>query len=98
MTLLFHKTDNESVIAYSKNSADFENVILVIVNLDPDNQQNGFVYLNAEYIGSKDCSNYKVNDLLYDRSYFWNNTKNYFELKPDTYIAHLLLLSGQFFL
>ncbi|HBM17142.1 MAG TPA: alpha-1,4-glucan--maltose-1-phosphate maltosyltransferase [Lentisphaeria bacterium] len=91
-SLKFHNTDNANVIAYSKHSADFMNIIIVIVNLTPEIPQNGFVYLDTMAIKLADCSSFSVYDLLYDNGYLWNNSKNYFEFTPDRYVTHVLLV------
>jgi starch synthase (maltosyl-transferring) len=92
-SLKFHNTDNANVIAYSKHTVDFMNTIIVIVNLTPEIAQNGFVYLDAVAIKLTDYNNFSVHDLLYENSYSWNNSKNYFEFSPDKYIAHVLLVA-----
>jgi starch synthase (maltosyl-transferring) len=89
-SLRFHKTDNENVIAYSKNNSNFQNILIMLVSLDPENRQTGFIHLNLDSLGLIGYTEYKVHDLLHDQRYNWNSQQNYFELAPDRYIAHIL--------
>ena len=50
-SLRFHATDNEQLIAYTKESEDRSNLILTIVNLDPRFTQSGFVTLPLGELG-----------------------------------------------
>ena len=42
-TLRFHETDNPMLLCYTKSTADFANVVLSVVSLDPHNAQSGWV-------------------------------------------------------
>ena len=44
-SLKFHDSDNDQLLCYSKESNDRSNLILTVVNLDPDRTQTGFVTL-----------------------------------------------------
>jgi starch synthase (maltosyl-transferring) len=83
-TLQFHDTDNASIIAYSKETAD--ETILTIVNLDPHHMQHGFVDLPA----FDDV--FTVRDLLDDVQYTWHRGRNYVRFDPDIRQGHLLWL------
>src|SRR5262249_50084560 len=39
--LVFHATDNDQIICYSKSTPDLSNVMLMVVNLDPVYRQSG---------------------------------------------------------
>src|SRR5262249_17223495 len=43
--LTFHDVDNDHIICYSKRTANSDNIIISVVNLDPFNKQSGFVNL-----------------------------------------------------
>ena len=75
--LRFHQTDNDSIIAYSKREGD--NLILVVVNLDPNFAQETHIHwdLNAlGFIGNSQ-DNFKVTDLIDGADYQWS---------PHTYV------------
>ena len=50
-SLLFHPVDNDRLICYSKQTENFSNLILVVVNLDPYHTQSGWVELPLEFLG-----------------------------------------------
>lgn len=87
--LEFHSTDNENLVAYSKTSPEMDNIVLVIVNLDPNNVQSGWVRLDLEKLGIGSGLSYKVTDLLTDRRYFWHGDSNYVSLRPAEMPAHI---------
>jgi starch synthase (maltosyl-transferring) len=87
--LAFHPTDNAQIMAYSKATADGADVVLTIVNLDPVNTQAGFVTLNLAALGLSDGAAFDVFDLLANRGYRWQGSRNYVELRPYDVPAHV---------
>jgi len=97
--LVFHLTDNPQIIAYSKTAYsktayakatdDAADVVLTIVNLDPVNTQAGFVMLDLTALGLKDGASFEVFDLLANRGYRWQGSRNYVELRPYDVPAHV---------
>jgi starch synthase (maltosyl-transferring) len=85
--LVFHRTDNEMILCYSK-SWD-EDVALMVVNLDPRHSQAGWVHLDTAAIGVNGDSQFQVHDLLTERRYMWNGSSNYVELDPTGIPAHV---------
>ncbi len=92
--LEFHSTDNENLVAYSKTSPEMDNVVLVIVNLDPNNVQSGWVRLDLEKLGIGSGLSYKVSDLLTDSRYFWHGDSNYVSLRPAEMPAHIFKVTN----
>lgn len=90
--LRFHPVDNESLIAYSKTTEDQDDIVLVVVNLDPHHTQRGWVTLPLESWGLRPHDAYQVHDLLTDARFLWNGARNYVELDPKFVPAHLLRL------
>ena len=90
--LVFHPTDNDFLIAYSKATKDGSNRILVVVNLDPFNVQAGFVTLDLPALGLATDVNFEVHDLLTDRRFSWSGGRNYVELRPAELPAHIFVL------
>ena len=88
-SLLFHATDNPNLLAYSKSTPDFSNTILVIVNLDPYNQQSGWTDLDLPRLGLVPGTDFYVEDLLNAASYTWHGRRNYVVLRPGIQAAHL---------
>jgi starch synthase (maltosyl-transferring) len=90
--LLFHPVDNEKLIAYSKNTNDLSNIILVVVNLDPHHRHSGWLELDLEAVGILPQQSYQVHDLLGDARFLWYGSKNYVELDPEVVPAHIFQL------
>jgi starch synthase (maltosyl-transferring) len=91
--LVFHPTDNAQIMAYSKTTADGSDVVLTIVNLDPVNTQAGFVTLDLVALGVADGAIFDVFDLLANRGYRWQGSRNYVELRPFEVPAHVFRVS-----
>jgi starch synthase (maltosyl-transferring) len=87
--LTFHVTDNPMLIAYSKTSEDRGDKILVVVNLDPVNRQMAWVNVALREFRLADGESYEMNDLLTDRKYIWQGSRNYVELNPAVLPAHI---------
>ena len=76
--LRFHTTDNESIIAYSKRDGD--NLILIVVNLDPSFAQETTVHWDLPELGLTQ-ENFEVTDLIDGTSYTWS-AHTYVRLDP----------------
>lgn len=87
--LVFHLTDNPMIMAYSKSTPGFSDVVLTVVSLDPVNTQSGFISLDLTALGLVEGSTYDVFDLLSNRSYRWQGSRNYVELRPYEVPAHV---------
>lgn len=88
--LVFHPTDNDQLIAYSKTTEALDNLVLTVVNLDPHHAQIGWVSLDLTKLGIEPDATYQVHDLLTDARYLWHGSRNYVELNPvATVPAHI---------
>jgi starch synthase (maltosyl-transferring) len=85
--ITFHHTDNDKLIAFSKRAVG--DVVLVVVNLDPDYAQAGFVDLDVDAIGVDPTHQYQLDDLLTDRRYLWEGSRNFVQLDPAGIPAHI---------
>ncbi len=86
-SLVFHNTDNEQLLAYSK-SDERSNVVLCVVNLDPYHRQSGFVDVSLAHLGIGEGP-FQVQDLLGGGSFLWQGPRNYVELDPGVLPAHV---------
>ena len=86
-SLVFHPADNDLLLCYSKSSAD--DVVLVVVNLDPHHAQAGWIALDLESLGLSPDQSFMVHDLLTDRRYLWHGQHNFVRLEPEGIPAHL---------
>ncbi len=89
LNVQFHPVDNPQLIAYSKTSEDRADKILVIVNLDSFNRQMGFVDVVLKEFRLAAGESYEVHDLLTDKKYVWQGSRNYVELNPAVLPAHV---------
>ena len=87
--LCVHAIDNEQIICYSKATTNGANVILVVVNLDPNYTQAGFTQLDLTALGVDPHQPFQVHDLLTGAHYLWNGPRNYVELNPHRMPAHV---------
>lgn len=88
-TLTFHRIDNPEVIAYSKTDETGENIILVVVNLNPHHRHQAWVELPLEEWGIRENEPYQLHDLLDDSRYFWSGAWNFVELDPHYSPVHI---------
>jgi starch synthase (maltosyl-transferring) len=77
--LRFHHCDNDQILAYSKREGD--NLILVVVNLDPNFAQETTVHWDMQQLGLSEFGlsddNFEVTDLIDSATYQWS---------PHTYV------------
>jgi starch synthase (maltosyl-transferring) len=90
--LRFYQSDNDAILFYGKMTPARDNIILVVVNLDPFRKQNSFVYVPIEEFGQMETDQYQMHDLLSDARYIWRGRKNYVELDPEVQPAHVFLV------
>ncbi|MCC7417738.1 MAG: alpha-1,4-glucan--maltose-1-phosphate maltosyltransferase [Acidobacteria bacterium] len=84
-TLRFHATDNPQLIAYSKRAPDGSDLLLMIVNLDPRQLQQG--YVDASFV---EADAFVARDLIDDARYWWRRGWNYVRLDPEVAQGHIL--------
>ncbi len=76
--LRFHHCENNQIIAYSKREGD--NLILVVVNLDPNFAQETTIHWDFSALDIKEGS-FEVTDLIDSARYTWS-PKTYVRLDP----------------
>ena len=81
----FLETENDALIGYAKRTGG--NIVLVVVNMDPHQTQEGLAIVPAE-LGTPPA--FFVHDLLSDEHYQWRIGPNYVRLEPGVRQAHLL--------
>jgi starch synthase (maltosyl-transferring) len=90
--LWFVTTTNEQIIAYIKSTPDLSDVVLTVVNLDPNYTQSAYLDIPVEDLGIDPNQPYQAHDLLTDNRYIWSGRHNYVELDPRTLPAHIFRL------
>src|SRR5437899_5863537 len=87
--LRFYPAENDAILFYGKMTAARDNIILVVVNLDPHRKQHSFVDVPIDQFGQMQSDVYEVHDLLSDARYIWRGRRNYVELDPEIQPAHI---------
>ena len=90
--LRFYPAENDAILFYAKMTAARDNIILVVVNLDPHRKQHSFVDVPIEQFGQMESDEYTVQDLLSGASYTWRGRRNYVELDPEIQPSHIFLV------
>ncbi len=91
-SLRFHALDNDRLIAYSKWTEDRSNVVLVIVNLDPQYTQSGWLDVPLEEFRIGPQQRFEIHDLLDDARFTWQGSRNFIQLNPSKIPAHIFKL------
>jgi starch synthase (maltosyl-transferring) len=87
--LRFYHADNDAILFYGKMTPARDNIILVVVNLDPHRKQNSYVNVPIDQFGQMESDVYQVHDLLSDARYTWRGQQNYVELDPEIQTGHV---------
>jgi len=90
--LAFYPVDNENIICYGKHNDDFSEILIVVVNLDPNWVQSGWLDLPLEEFDLPPEKPFQVHDLLDNRRYLWTGSRNFVQLEPYTAPAHIFRL------
>jgi starch synthase (maltosyl-transferring) len=84
--LTFHPVDSSDVLAWSKRSGD--DVVLVVLNLDPHGARDATVSLDLTALGADWDERLEVTDQVTGKSYDWG-VQNYVRLDPFDEPAHI---------
>ena len=85
-------TSNDQLLAYYKATPDLQDIIVTIVNLDPNYVQAGIVELPLEELGIETGQTYQMHDLLTDTPFLWSGRQNFVQLDPTSLPAHVFRL------
>jgi starch synthase (maltosyl-transferring) len=66
-----------------------DNIILVLVNLDPYRAHTAHIRVPVEEFGFIEGETYQAHDLLTGERFLWSGSRNYVELDPHTRPAHI---------
>ncbi len=86
--LTFHTIDSDQLLAYSKQTPDASNIVLVVVNLDPHAAHSGNLELPFDQFGLGGSA-FEVRDLLSDQKYSWQGPQAWIELDPASKAAQV---------
>jgi starch synthase (maltosyl-transferring) len=86
--LRFLSSSDPHLISYAKTTPDLEDVLVIVVNVDPHAGHEGVVTLPDALFNHRSC--YGVTDLLTGARYTWHGPTNYVRLDPQAVPAHVL--------
>jgi starch synthase (maltosyl-transferring) len=90
--LRFCPVDNDRLIAYVKTTPDRTNQVLVVVTLDPQHRQSGWVDVPLDELGLDAREPFQVHDLLGDARYLWHGARSFVALDPASVPAHVFVV------
>ncbi len=85
----FIPIDNDQMLAFYKWSPSRENVIVVVVNLDPKHKQESMLHLPLGDLGVIQGREFQMEDLIYEDVYTWRESTNFVSLDPRTKPVHV---------
>jgi starch synthase (maltosyl-transferring) len=88
-TLQLHAADNDGVLCFSRATDERDDVLLVVVNLDPFNTREATLWLDLGALGLRDNQYYEVHDELSGQSWVWHGAANYVRLDPAVQPGHV---------
>ena len=88
--LTVHPSDDESILVFSKraSTAQHEDLLIIIVNVDPHAARDTTVYLNMPALGMGWEDTFTVHDELTGQAWRWGQS-NYVRLDPAHEPAHI---------
>jgi len=89
-SLHFHRVDNDAILCYSKRTED--NVVLVVVNVDPHHLQTGWTDLDLDVLGLDATHPFQMHEILSGARYLWQGPRNFLRLDPGGAPAHVFRL------
>lgn len=78
----FYPVDNEQLLFFGKSTPNLDNIILVVINLDPHHVHDGWVEVPIKELGIGPDEVYQAHDLIGAGRYLWQGERNYVRLDP----------------
>jgi starch synthase (maltosyl-transferring) len=86
----FLPVENNQLLYYAKFNRQATDAILIVVNLDPNYTQSGWVKVPLYELGILADQSFLAHDLLGGGKYIWQGEYNYVELNPHILPAHII--------
>jgi starch synthase (maltosyl-transferring) len=91
-TLRIHEITNQSMLCVSRMSHSRDDVLLIVVNLDPHRAQEATTWLDLETLGIPSDRAFEAHDELTGTTHVWRGPENYVRLDPALQVAHVFHL------
>jgi starch synthase (maltosyl-transferring) len=88
--LRFFEVQNDNILGYVKRTADNSDIILVLVNIDPYEVQEGWFDIPTGDLGIEPDQQYLAVDLLSGESHSWRGAWQHLRLDPQVNPAMIL--------
>jgi len=88
--LRIQPAENDNILCFSKATAARDNLLLIVVTVDPWQPQNAFVHVPLADFGIAETEPFVVEDLLTQERFTWRGARNFVSLNPHTRPAHIL--------
>jgi starch synthase (maltosyl-transferring) len=87
--LRFHPVSNDRMLCYSKLSTDPHNLVVMVVNLDFQNAQQGMIDLPLGELGLAGERPIRIEDLVGGGTFTWHGGNNFVKLDPGSQVGHV---------
>jgi starch synthase (maltosyl-transferring) len=88
----FHVSSKDTLVVYSRMSDDGDDVVLCVVNLDPDRWQEDTLTLDLAALGLPYDEAFEAHDELTGATFIWQGPHPYVRLDPAETPGHILHL------
>ena len=88
----FHHSSKDTMLVYSRHSDDGDDVVLCVVNLDPDSLQEDTLTLDLGVLGLSYDEAFEAHDELSGTTFMWQGANPYVRLDPTEQPGHVLHL------
>jgi starch synthase (maltosyl-transferring) len=88
----FHHSSKDALLVYSRVSDDGHDVVLCVVNLDPEHRQEDTLTLDLGALGLLYDEAFEAHDELTGTTYTWQGAHPYVSLDPTEQPGHILHL------
>lgn len=86
----FLTVENNQLLYFAKFNDEENDAILVVINLDPNYTQSGWIKVPLYELGISEEQTFLAHDLLGGGQYIWQGEYNYVELNPHILPAHII--------
>jgi starch synthase (maltosyl-transferring) len=93
--LRFLETNNENIICYSKITQAQDDILIIVINLDPHTRHDAMIEIPVTEVGLNPWESYQAHDLLTDEKWTWQGERNYVVLDPtqeNPRVAHVFAI------
>jgi starch synthase (maltosyl-transferring) len=83
------------VICYSKITQAQDDILVIVVNLDPHTRHDAMIEIPVTEVGLNPWESYQAHDLLTDEKWTWQGERNYVVLNPtqeNPRVAHVFAI------